>query len=100
LKTGEVSILLLGSVLDANQELVENFLDSGDHLLTRFKHLLKAGEEYMWQVQIQMCKISGLDRGTHDWYASMEHALRRQLPRNPQMLLRLVQLLIVIWRLC
>jgi hypothetical protein len=56
-----------------NQEMVENFLDSGDRLWARFKRLLKACEEYMWQaaerkggvsekeVQIQMGKNSGCE---------------------------------------
>jgi hypothetical protein len=56
-----------------NQEMVEDFLDSADRLWARFKRLLKACEEYMWQaaerksgvsekeVQIQMGKNSGCE---------------------------------------
>jgi hypothetical protein len=59
-----------------NQEMVEDFLDSGDRLWARFKRLLKACEEYMWRaaerksgntntgkekVQIQMGKNSGCE---------------------------------------
>ncbi|KAH0541996.1 hypothetical protein FGG08_003545 [Glutinoglossum americanum] len=59
-----------------NQEMVEDFLDSGDRLWARFKRLLKACEEYMWRaaerkggstsngkekVQVQMGKNSGCE---------------------------------------
>ncbi|KAI4180543.1 MAG: hypothetical protein L6R41_007181 [Letrouitia leprolyta] len=52
-----------------NQEMVEDFLESGDRLWGRFKRLLKACEEFMWKVAkregskgpIKMGKNSGCE---------------------------------------
>ena len=52
-----------------NQEMVEDFLESGDRLWVRFKKLLKHCEEYMWRVakkegakgSVKMGKNSGCE---------------------------------------
>jgi len=52
-----------------NQEMLEDFLESGDRLWARFKSLLKACEEYMWKVakkegakgSVKMGKNSGCE---------------------------------------
>lgn len=52
-----------------NQEMLEDFLESGDRLWARFKKLLKACEEFMWKVArkegakgaIKMGKTSGCE---------------------------------------
>lgn len=52
-----------------NQDLVEDFLESGDRLWAKFKTLLKACEEFMWRVarkegakgSVKMGKNSGCE---------------------------------------
>jgi hypothetical protein len=52
-----------------NQELLEDFLESGDRLWTRFKKLLKICEDYMWKAakregakgSVKMGKNSGIE---------------------------------------